>query len=126
MKTQKIGRAKRPQKSVEELRLHTIGVRVNAAELADFRRKAAAVNLSLAQWLRSVGVSGLVLRPLVPAVNRQAYMELARLAGNLNQLARAAHEGRVSIAPLFLENMQRQVQELRKELLGVNRDCEAG
>lgn len=126
MTIQKPRTPKRPRKAEEELRLHTIGVRVNAAELADFQSKAAAVNLPLAQWLRSVGVSGLVVRPLVPGVNRQAYMELARLAGNLNQLARAAHEGRVAAAPQFLESLQRQVQELRKELLGVNRDCETG
>lgn len=119
----KYGRSKLP---TADLRKWTIGVRVNAAELADMRGKAAAVGLPLAQWLRIIGVSSFILSPLVPAINRQSYAELARLAGNLNQLARAAHAGKITVAPNLLEAIGRQVQLLRKELLGVHRDCEIG
>ena len=114
-------RAKLP---TEDLRVRTIGVRVSAAELAVIQAKAAQVGLPLAQWLRSAALSRVILRPLVPEVNRQAYAELARLAANLNQIARAVHAGHSITASGLLEAVQQQIHLLRKELLGMHHDCE--
>ena len=62
----------------------------------------------------------------MPQLNRPAYAELSRLAGNLNQLARAAHEGRVNTPPALLAELRNSVQTLRLELLGAAHDSEDG
>lgn len=114
----------RPKLPAESLRTRTIGVRVNAVELAAVQTKAAQVGLPPAQWLRAAALSQAVLRPLVPEINRQAYAELARLAANLNQMARTAHAGQIVSASGLLEILQQQVRLLRKELLGIGHDSE--
>ncbi len=117
-------RRQRSKLPTETLRSRTIGVRVNTAEFAVIEAKALQVGLPVAQWLRNIALSRVMLRPLVPPVNRQAYSELARLAANLNQISRAAHMGQAVVAAELLENTQRQVRLLRKELLGMHHDCE--
>jgi len=92
------------------------------AELADIQRKADASGLRPTTWIRQAALSRQPIRAVVPALNREAYSELARLAGNINQLTRAAHEGRVPYSPTQFEQLQRKIQELRLDLLGVNRD----
>lgn len=116
------GRSGRPRAPQDEVRKHTIGVRVNAAELDALHRKADSLGLPLAQWLRKVALSRFVPRPLVPEVNREAYAELAKLAGNLNQLARAAHEGRAIVPFPLLKATHDALNALRLELLGAGRD----
>jgi hypothetical protein len=97
------GRSGRPPVSQGEVRKRTIGVRVNVAELDALQRKADSLGLPLAQWLRKIALSRFVPCPLVPEINREAYADLAKLAGNLNQLARATYEGRV-VVPFPLLN----------------------
>jgi hypothetical protein len=58
--------------------------------------------------------------PPVAAINREQYVELARLAANLNQLTRLANEGRnVTIADGLLARLLAETQRLRRSLLGV-------
>ena len=116
------GRSGRPRVPQGEVRKRTIGVRVNAAELDALQRKADSLGLPLAQWLRKVALSRFVPRPLVPEVNREAYAELAKLAGNLNQLARASHEGRASVPFPLLKATHDALNALRLELLEAKHD----
>jgi mobilization protein MobC len=53
----------------------------------------------------------------IPAINRTAWTELSRLAGNLNQLAHHANSGEGVVVPLeqVLETM-RLVRFLREDL----------
>lgn len=118
------GRSGRPRAPQDEVRKRTIGVRVNAAELDALQRKADSLGLPLAQWLRKIALSRFVPRPLVPEVNREAYAELAKLAGNLNQLARAAHEGQAVVPFPLLKATHDALNALRLELLGANRDSQ--
>ncbi|MDR1242342.1 MAG: mobilization protein [Deltaproteobacteria bacterium] len=116
----------RPRADQDKIRKRTIGVRVNAAELNELRIKANSVGLSLAQLLRKIALSKAPLRPLVPEINRVAYAELAKLAGNLNQLVRAANEGRTILPMPIMEfqKIQATVNLLRLALIGVSRDCQ--
>lgn len=118
------GRSGRPCVPQDEVRKRTVGVRVNTAELDALQRKADSLGLPLAQWLRKVALSRFVPRPLVPEVNREAYAELAKLAGNLNQLARAAHEGRAVVPFPLLKATHDTLNVLRLDLLGANRDSQ--
>lgn len=58
--------------------------------------------------------------PPVAAINREHYVELARLASNLNQLTHLANEGgRVAVADALLQRLIAETRRLRLALLGV-------
>ena len=120
------GRGGRPKAEEAEARKRTIGVRVNAAEIDALQRKADSVGLPLSQWLRMVALSRHVPRPLVPEVNREAYAELAKLAANLNQLTRAANEGRAVVPFPVLRATHDILKKLRLALIGVSDDSQDG
>lgn len=114
------GKPGRPKGAPEDIRRKTIGVRVNEAEWQNLESKAKEMGMSPAQWLRVAALSRRLPAPPVPAANRESYAELARLAGNINQLARAAHERRAMVDTALLREVLRQVQSLQTALLGIN------
>lgn len=61
--------------------------------------------------------------PPVPAINRAIYSELARMGVNLNQLARAANEGRLDGLPLsFLSGVKQYLLTVQRAVLGQPHD----
>ena len=117
------GRGGRPRHAPETVRAETIGVRVTPAEYAALRTKAEKLGLMPAQWLRQAALSRRLPPPPVPAINRDEYAELARLSGNLNQLARLANSGQpVSVADGLLQRLMVEVSQLRRALLGLGLD----
>jgi hypothetical protein len=110
----------RPKGDPAAVRSATIGVRVSSSEYARLRAKAAQLQITPAQWLREAALTRRLPSPPVAAVNREQYAELARLAANLNQLARLANEGgRVRVADALLAEMTLEVKRLRLALLGI-------
>ena len=80
-----------------------------------------------AQWLREAALSRRLPLPPVPAINREEYAALARLAANLNQLTKLANEGRsVVIASDLLKKLIDETKSLRLALLGVEHDRQSG
>lgn len=120
----KTGVRGRPKISPEAVR-RTVGVRLNASEWEAVQRKADSLGIRPSTLLRLAALARMLPPPVAPEVNRQAYAELSRLASNLNQLARAAHAGRVAIEPEQLEALYGLVQHLRLELIGARDDCKA-
>lgn len=118
--------AGRPRRGPEEVRRRTIGVRVNAAELKVLQEKADICGLPLAQWMRQVALSRVAPRPRVPEVNREAYADLARLAGNINQLVKITHRGQTNLPIELLYVLQEAINNVRLGLIGVVDDCQAG
>jgi len=110
------GRPKGDPDSVKNL---TIGVRVSPAEFETLEDKAKKMGMFPAQWLREAALTRRLPSPPVPAVNVEQYAELARLAANLNQLAKHANAGRmVTVNDDLLRSMTAEVQRLRQSLLG--------
>jgi hypothetical protein len=110
----------RPKGDPAARRSATIGVRVSASEYTALREKAAQLHMTPAQWLREAALSRRLPSPPVAEANRQQYVELARLAANLNQLARLANEGqRVVVADGLLQRLTSETTRLRQALLGV-------
>ena len=101
-----------------------MGVRVNAAEWDTICRKADTLSIAPSTWMRQAALGKIIPNASVPAINRRAYAELSRLAANLNQLARAAHENRVAVPVAQLDDLYAQVQALRLDLLGAGNDSE--
>ena len=120
------GRGGRPKGDPSAVRVSTIGVRVTADEYAALKTKAGQMSMTPAQWLRQAALSRRLPSPPVPAINREQYVELARLSANLNQLTRAANEGRaVTVNDNLMKRLSAEVNRLRLALLGTGSsdDC---
>jgi hypothetical protein len=110
----------RPKNDPAAVRSQVIGVRVCASEYTALCARAAALHITPSEWLRTAALSRRLPPPPVAAINRAQYVELARLAANLNQLTRLANEGRnVTIANDLLARLLAETQRLRLSLLGV-------
>ena len=85
----------------------------NEAEEVDKKRgkTARAVFIRLC-------VNGAKITPPIPSINIEARMELAKIGGNLNQIAKSINQGLVPDIP----EIQREIGKLRLSLLGIQ--CE--
>lgn len=107
-------------------RTHTISVRVNAGEYAtlDARRDAAG-RKEMGAYVRQAVLAQRPPHAVVPAVNREAWVALARTASNLNQLAAHLNAGHLPGTPdprslhALLMTLGEEVRALRLALLGV-------
>lgn len=115
--------AGRPPKTDAERRDYKVGVRFTEEERHQIEALAAACSLSFSEFVRKAAL-GRRLRATVPAVNREAWAELARVVSNLNQIAHrlnAAEGGAGDLAAVLAETRE-QVQALRRDLLGMGGD----
>jgi hypothetical protein len=95
-------------------------VRVNPSESALLDSKAADMGITAGDFLRQAGLTRRLPSPPVPAVNRQEYADLAKLASNLNQLAHQANSGApVAVSDALLHQVAGEVRRLRQALLGL-------
>lgn len=70
------------------------------------------------EYLRSASRG--VLPPTIPQINREAWANLGRVAGNLNQYQQAINAGTVhGHPPEVIQELAELVQKLRAELLGI-------
>lgn len=100
------------------LRSHTVSVRLNSAELDWLDGARASVRMQRGEYLRSASRG--VLPPTIPAINREAWASLARVAANLNQYQQAINAGTVhGHPPEVIQALAELVQKLRAELLGI-------
>ena len=78
-------------KPAAEQRRHSVSCRLTDAELV--RLDARRGQVSRGEWMRLAALD----RPprIVPEINKVAWADLARVAGNLNQITRAINEGRL-------------------------------
>ena len=115
-------RGGRPKGDPAAVRVETIGVRVSPDEYAALRVKAEQMGMTPAQWLREAALTRRLPSPPVPAINREEYAELARLAGNLNQLTRLANTGEpVTLSEATVAELSEEVRRLRLALINAER-----
>lgn len=111
----------RPKIDPAAVRVSTIGVRVSPSEFQILREKAEKLSMTPGQFLRETALTRRLPSPPVPAINREQYAELARLAANLNQLSRKANEGKaVTVPDAMLKLMIEETKRLRLSLLGIS------
>ncbi len=81
-------------------RTHTISVRANAGEYAalDARRDAAGMK-EMGAYLCQAVLAQHPPHAVVPTVNREAWVALARTASNLNQLVAHLNAGHLPSTP---------------------------
>lgn len=100
--------------SAERDRLISLAVPGDPSKLSDL-----GIRRHVAAHMRKAALGE--LPSSVPAINREAWAELARVAANLNQYQRAINEGRAG-GPIDLSDLRASVDALRNELLGVRRE----
>jgi hypothetical protein len=88
-------------------------------ERAQLLAKAEALHLTAAGYLREAALARRLKPPPVAAINREHYIELARLVEDLNELRRLASAGQVvTVADALLQRLHHEVGRLRMELIG--------
>jgi hypothetical protein len=115
-------RGGRPKSAAADLRSRTIGVRVSESEYRALRSLADDAGMAPAQWLRAAALARRLPTPPVRPINREQYAELARLAGNINQLAHLVNAGRVNTFSgadaELLSDLDKTLSEIRLTLIG--------
>lgn len=100
-----------------QLRSHRVSVYLSVAERTKLARLSGG-NRQIAAYLRDAGLDR--IPPQIPLLNREAWIELARLAANFNQLAHRANEGKsVCVDSELLELVSNLLSEVRRNLIGV-------
>ena len=94
---------------------HCVSVRLNAGELAWLDEQRATVGMQRGEYLRAAALDRLPPQP-APELNRAAWLELARAAGNLNQLAH--HLNSVGVAHSDAPEILAQLAAFRAALIG--------
>lgn len=91
-----------------------MAIRLTPAERARVERKAAEAGLPPATFVRQVALGAVVSPPAqIPEVNREIYLELAKMGGNLNQIA---HHLNAGIATGVDEAFVRRLADVVKSL----------
>jgi len=112
----------------DQRRRHSVGVYLTDAERQQLEALAIpggiegmtkmGIRRRLARHLRTAGLES--APPQIPAINREAWAALAKVAANLNQYQAAINRGNATgYPPEVLEELRDQVQALRRELIGV-------
>ena len=117
--TQSASSQKKPRERRENFAL-----RLSPSEKTALIEKATDAELTLSEYLRSTGLKK-HLRPPVPQINRETYVELGRIGNNINQMTKACHtainQGRgCNINPAALSSLKKQLDLLRLQVIGID------
>lgn len=96
-----------------ELR-QVMAIRLTPTERVRVEAKAAEVGLPPATFVRQVALGSVVSPPAqIPEINREAYLELAKMGGNLNQIAYHLNAGiATGVDEAFLRRLADVVKSL--------------
>lgn len=95
----------------EALRRRRVSVYLTEGEYQELLRRAGMPRL-ISTYLRNAALGRDLPRQPIPEVNRELWADLARLAGNLNQLQKAINQGRM----VQVSDLEKMVQALRDEV----------
>lgn len=99
---------------VKDKREHRLNVFFSDAEYADLLSRVKKKS-QLSSYVRRQAIGGKTqLSVVVPEINVQAYSELARVAGNLNQISRKLNSSDIIDLSLLLS----ELESFRKALVG--------
>ena len=103
---------------------HRFDIYLNTAELARVRTKARQAHLPVSTFVRHAALAQPVQAP-PSEISIAAWQDMARVAGNLNQLAHAIAAGRATGVDIAtVQRVAEQVRLLRMELIGAHAGAE--
>ena len=106
----------RKGKDDEDKRTITVSTRLTPAETA--RLDNLRGKIQRGTYLRLILMD--TVPPYIPAINRQAYVELSRLGSNLNQIMRAFNT--IGSSPEYMTDIQSLLAELRLSLIQLRKE----
>lgn len=96
---------------------HCVSVRLNSDELFTLDAQRAQVQMQRGEYLRAAALHQ--LPPTVPAINREAWVELSRVGGNLNQLMRFINSNEFDLQNFDIELVKADLGALRNAIINV-------
>ena len=103
-------RTRDPQKK----RTHTLSARFNDEEMRQINTRRG--RMTSGQWLRSASLGRPIPNP-IPEANSQAWAGLAKLASNVNQIAKALNSHTYTAEATEVLQL---IKEVRAKLIGIN------
>ncbi|WP_410054142.1 plasmid mobilization protein [Cupriavidus sp. BIC8F] len=99
---------------------NVVAIRLSQGERTLVERRAAEVGLPMATFIRQAALGVVVpARPEIPAVNREAYLELARVGSNLNQVAHHLNAGTATgVDESIVRRLAAVTRTLARQVLG--------
>ena len=101
-------------------RSHTISVRVTPSELEWIDSMRQSMQMHRGEYSRWATLKN--LPPIVPTINREAWIRLGQLGNSFNQFQRSVNEGIIHNCPAELlaevDEMRELLVSIRTELLG--------
>lgn len=115
-----MGKYGRPKLSEEKRRTAlSLNVRLNAGEREIVERKAREASVSPTEWARLAAVEkSPPARRMIPEINREAWLELARLAATLNTVVGQFQPGDECDLAVMLEALRGELAGVRNRLIG--------
>lgn len=105
--------------ALAEKRGHTVSTRLNDAELERLDSLRTPVRMQRGEYLRAAALDR--LPPVIPEINREAWIALSRSAANLNQIS-----ARLNAHDLVgVEEIRAALADFRRSLLGADAGLEA-
>ena len=95
-------------------RTHTLSARFNDEELAQITTRKG--RMTSGEWLRSASLGRPIPNP-IPEANSQAWAGLAKLASNVNQVAKALNSQTYNDEA---SEVLQLIKEIRAKLIGIN------
>lgn len=83
-------------------RKQVIPIRFTVEERTQLRELAKGAGISVSELVRRSALGRKMPAQATPLINRETYQAISRIGNNLNQLARAANEGRGVVLPQTL------------------------
>ncbi len=106
------------RQKLEEKRLKRFSVYCTKEEVKQIEKYAADANTNPTEYLRRAGLKSENAKAVTPRLDRDKWIELGKLHGLLNQIAKGINIGAVQNVNLELLNqIKSEVQKLRLELL---------
>lgn len=113
------GKPGRPLAGENKKSIRTV-VSSNSADKMFIEQRAASVNMTASMFLLRLGMDKKI-RPPMPAVNRETFLEINAIGRNLNTLNVLLQKNRkfgYSAISMTLESLQKQLAEVRAQLIG--------
>lgn len=113
-------RGGRPHKDPAGTLTVRIGTRFTPREESLLRARAQTLGIPVSELLRQTALGRAVTPRTAPsAIAAEQWVELGRLAANLNQLQRAINRGQAEGVPAALvEELRRMLHDVRQTLVG--------
>lgn len=97
---------------------HCVSVRLNSAELLTLDTQRAKVQMQRGEYLRAAALHQ--LPPTIPSINRDAWVELSRVGGNLNRLMRFINSNDFDPKAFNLELVKAELGALRNAIINAS------